>query len=179
MIVQMQEYMLERGEMLRGQVRKIRATSVESVREAAVGSAGTLRALKSPVRVIARSGVKLTAVSQQAVQNLIELQSAAVTAALGELALRIERATRAENIVEFVRGQVELAPTTRDRMVEDANRAANILKVAGRDFRAVAKHAFASIADKGDKETVAAKPARRKTAKRATRKAPARARKTA
>ena len=98
MIVELQEYVAERGELLVGQVRKLRETSVDTVREAVTGSAENLKSLKSPVRVIARSGVKLSAVSQAAVQNLIELQSEVITSALTEVALRLERATRADNV---------------------------------------------------------------------------------
>ena len=53
MIVEMQEYVAERGEMLRGQVQKLRETSSESIREAITGSAETIKSLKSPVRAIA------------------------------------------------------------------------------------------------------------------------------
>jgi phasin family protein len=178
MIVEVQEYVAERGELLRGQVRKLRDTSVETVREAITGSAESLKALKSPVRLIARSGIKLSAVSQEAVQNLIELQSEVVTAALTEVAVRLERATKADNFVELVREQIELTPATRDRIVEDATRAVTIVRTAGREFRDVAVHAFETLSVKSKAEV--AKPARRKAAaKRATRKAPARARKTA
>jgi hypothetical protein len=182
MIVDMQEFVAERGEVLVGQVRKMRETSVETVREAVVGSAETLKALKSPVRMIARSGVKLTTVSQVTVQNLIELQSDVVTSALNDVALRLERATRAENIIEFVREQIELTPATRARMVDDATRAVTIFKTAGRDIRNVARHAYESIVEKAEKEAEAPKAAiRRKTAaaKRATRKTVRRARKAA
>jgi phasin family protein len=182
MIVDMQEFVAERGEVLVGQVRKIRETSVETVREAVVGSAETLKSLKSPVRMIARSSVKLTTVSQATVQNLIELQSDVVTSALNDVALRLERATRAENIVEFVREQIELTPATRARMVEDASRAVTIIRTAGRDIRNVARHAYDSIVEKAEKEVEAPKTAvRRKTAaaKRATRKTVRRARKAA
>ena len=179
MNVTMQEYVAERGELLFGQVRKIRETSVESVREAFTGSAETLKALKSPVRTIARSGVKLTTVSQTTVQNLIELQSDVVTAALNDVALRLERATRAENIVEFVREQIELTPATRARVVEDANRAVAIFKTAGKEFRNVAVHAVEMLSDKAKAEVAAAaKPIRRK-AKAAVRKPAKRARKAA
>jgi phasin family protein len=177
MNVTMQEYVAERGELLFGQVRKIRETSVESVREAFTGSAETLKALKSPVRTIARSGVKLSTVSQATVQNLIELQSDVVTAALNDVALRLERATRAENIVEFVREQIELTPATRARVVEDANRAVAIFKTAGKEFRNVAVHAVEMLSDKAEVAT-AAKPIRRK-AKTAGRKPAKRARKAA
>ena len=182
MNINMQEYVAERGELLAGQVRKMRENSVETVREAFSGSAETLKALKSPVRTIARSGVKLTTVSQTTVQNLIELQSDVVTAALTDVALRLERATRAENIVEFVREQIELTPATRARVVEDANRAVAIFKTAGREFRTVAKHAVDMLSDKGKAEVAAAaKPVRRKTAtaKRAASKTAKRARKAA
>jgi uncharacterized membrane-anchored protein YhcB (DUF1043 family) len=182
MNINMQDYVSERGELLAGQVRKIRENSVETVREAFSGSAETLKSLKSPVRTIARSGVKFTAVSQTTVQSLIELQSDVVTAALSDAALRLERATRAENIIELVREQIELTPATRDRVVEDANRAVTIFKTAGRDFRNVAKHAYQSIVDKAEKDAEAPKAAARRkttTAKRATRKTAKRARKAA
>ena len=141
MNVDMQEYISERGDLLTGKVRSFRKNSAATVREAITGSAETLKALKSPVRMIARSGVKLTSVSQTAVQSLIELQSDVVTSALTDVALRLERATRAENIVELVREQIELTPATRARMAEDETRVVTIVKVAGREFRIVAKHA--------------------------------------
>jgi phasin family protein len=180
MIVEMQEYVAERGELLRGQVRKLRDTSADSVREALTGSADTIKSLKSPVRALARSGIKLSTVSQEAVQNLIELQSDVVTSALTEMALRLERVTKADNLIELVREQIELTPATRDRIVEDANRAVTIFKTAGREFRNVAKHTIEIVYDKGKAEVEAAgKPVRRKAAKKAARKAPARARKSA
>ena len=181
MIVELREYVAERGELLVGQVRKLRETSSDRVREAVTESAENLKSLKSPVRVIARSGVKLTAVSQSAVQNLIELQSEVITATLTDVALRHERATRAASIVDLVRDQIELTPATRARIVEDANRAVTIFKDAGRGFRGVATHAYESIVERNAKEAIekVAKPVRRKAAKRATRKTPVRARKVA
>ena len=179
MIVEVRDYVAERGELLRGQVSKIRETSVESVREAFTGSAESLKALKSPVRMIARSSVKLSAVSQEAVQNLIELQSDVVTSALTDVAVRLERATKADGLIELVREQIELTPATRDRIVEDATRAVTIVRTAGREIRNVAVHAFETLAVKAKDEVV--KPARRKVkaATKRARKAPVRARKTA
>ena len=79
-----------------------------------------------------------------------------------------------------MREQFELTPATRDRIVEDANRAVTIFKTAGREFRNVAKHTIELVYDKGKSDVEAAgKPVRRKTAaKRPARKAPARARKS-
>ena len=75
MIAQMQDFVAEQTAVLQDQMDKIRKESVETVREAVVGSAENLKALKSPVRTIARSTVKVTTVSQTAVASLIELQS--------------------------------------------------------------------------------------------------------
>ena len=181
MINEVQEFVAERGELIRDQVRKLRENTAESMRETLTGSADSIKSLKSPVRALARSGIKLSTVSQETVQELIELQTDVVTAALTEVALRLERATKADNIVELVREQIELVPATRDRIVEDATRAVTIFRTAGREFGNIAKHTIEIVYDKGKAEVAAAgKPVRRKTAaKRPARKAPARARKTA
>jgi len=178
MINQMQELMSERTHALTEQVQKMRKESAESVREAVVGSAESLKALKSPVRLIARSGIKVTAVSQAAVQNLIELQSEMITSALTDMAVRLERATRAAGIVELVKDQIETLPATRTRFVEDATRAVSIFKDAGRDLRTVATHAYAKVVETAEQDLPEVKVARRKV-KRAVRKTTARARKVA
>ena len=179
MFGQIQELVAQQGDLLRGQVRKLRKNSSASVQTAIFGSADTIKGLKSPVRALARSGVKLVSVSQETVQSLIELQSEVVTAALSEAAQRLERVAKAENLVDLVRGQVELLPATRERIVGDASRTVAILRTAGRDVRAVAKTAYSGIVE-NDKSPVPSQvtAARRKTAaKRATRKTAGRPRK--
>jgi len=147
MIAQMQEFVAEQTAAFQGQVEKLAKESAETVRETVVGSAETLKSFKSPVRTIARSGVKITTVSQTAVASLIELQSDMLTSALSDAALRLERASRADNIVELVREQVEMIPATRDRIVEDAQRAVTIFKHAGRDFRGVATNLYDKVVE--------------------------------
>ena len=177
MISQMQEFVADQTAALSSQVSKIRKESVETVREAAVGSAEGLKSLKSPVRTLARSGIKITNVSQTAVANLIELQSDMVTAAISEAALRLERASRAENLVELVREQFEMIPATRARIVEDAQRAKLIFKHAGRDLRGVATNLYERVVEPVEEKVPAAKTAKRR-AKRAVRKTTTRARRT-
>jgi len=185
MINQVQEFVAEQAAALSSQVEKIRQESVETVREAVVGSASGLKSLKSPVRTLARSGIKITTVSQTAVASLIELQSDMLTSAISDAALRLERASRADNIVELVREQVEMIPATRDRIVEDAQRAALIFKHAGRDLRGVATNLYERVVETAEENlpevTVTkrrAKAGARKT-KAAVRKTATRARKTA
>jgi hypothetical protein len=178
MIAQMQEFVAEQTAVLQGQVEKFTKESVETVRETVVGGAETLKALKAPVRTIARSGVKITNVSQTAVASLIELQSEMLTSAISDAALRLERASRADNIVELVREQIEMIPATRARIVEDAQRAALIFKHAGRDLRGVASNLYERVIETAEENVPEVKVVKRK-AKRAARKAPARARKTA
>jgi len=176
MIEQIQDFVSEQTAAISTKVKKIRKESSETVRDAVVDSAGNLKSLKSPVRVIARSGVKLTSVSQTAVASLIELQSDVLTSALSDVALRLERAARADGIVELVRDQVELAHATRGRVVEDAQRAVAIFKVAGRDLKGVATHVYERIVEAGEEKAApVAKTAKRKTT-RVVRKAKTRAR---
>lgn len=178
MITQMQDFVADTTSALTGQVQKIRKESVETVRDAVAGSAENLKSLKSPVRVIARSGVKLTVVSQTAVSSLIELQSDMLTAALSEAALRLEKAARAENVVELVRDQFEMLPATRARIVEDAQRAVEIFKVAGKDLKNVAVHVYEVVVDTTEEKIPEVKTAKRKV-KTAARKTKARVRKVA
>jgi hypothetical protein len=149
----------------------MRKDSMETVREAAVDSASGLKSLKSPVRTLARSGIKITSVSQTAVASLIELQSDMLTSAISAAALRLERASRADNIVDLVRDQIEMIPATRTRILEDAQRAALIFKHAGRDLRGVATHLYERVVEPTEEKAPAAvKTATRKT-KRGVRKA--------
>jgi hypothetical protein len=185
MINQVQEFVAEQAAVLSSQVEKIRHESVETVREVVVGSASGLKSLKSPVRTLARSGIKITTVSQTAVASLIELQSDMLTSAISDAALRLERASRADNIIELVREQVEMIPATRDRIVEDAQRAALIFKHAGRDLRGVATNLYERVVETAEENlpevTVTKRRAKagvRKT-KTAVRKTATRTRKTA
>ena len=185
MINQMQEFVAEQAAALGSQLEKMRKESVETVREAAVDSASGLKSLKSPVRTLARSGIKITSVSQTAVASLIELQSDMLTSAISAAALRLERASRADNIVELVREQIEMIPATRARLVEDAHRAALIFKHAGRDLRGVAANLYERVVETAEENipevTVTkrrAKAGARKT-KAVVRKTATRARKTA
>ena len=143
-----------------------------------IGSAETLKSLKSPVRTIARSGVKITAVSQNAVASLIELQSDMITSAITAAALRLERASRADGLVDLVRDQIEMIPASRDRIVEDGKRAVHIFKVAGRDLRGVAANLYEKVVDATEEQIPEVKVAKRKV-KTAVRKTKARARKVA
>jgi hypothetical protein len=175
MIEQIQDFMSEQTAAISSQVKKFRKDSVETVRDAVSVSADNLKSLKTPVRVIARSGVKVTNVSQTAVASLIELQSDILTSTLTGMALRLERAARADGIVELVRDQFELTQATRSRVVEEAQRAAEIFKVASRDLKTVATHAYERFSETAEVKAPAVKTAKRK-AKRAVRKTTARAR---
>ena len=169
MIDQIQDFMSDRKAALTDQVQKIRKGSVETVRDAFTDSADNLKSLKSPVRTIARSGVKVTNVSQAAFANLIELQSDIITSALTDVALRLERAARADSIVDLVRDQFELAQATRGRVVEDAQRAVEIFKTAGRDLKGVAEHTYERFVETAEEKAPVVKAAKRK-AKRTVRK---------
>ncbi len=178
MINKVKEFVTEQTQALAGQAQKLGKAPVETAREAAVKSAAGIKSLKDPIRALARSGVKLTAISQGTAQSLIELQAEMVTTALTEAADQLERAARANNVLELARDQADVLKATRDRIVSDISQAVTIFKDAGGDVRKVATHTYESVTGKGKAAPAAAKKktkaAARKKGKRPARKAPAR-----
>ena len=170
MNVDMQDFMNEQTQALAGQARKFRKNPVGFMRKALVDSAEGLKSLKRPVRMVAHSGVKLTAVSQNTLSSLIELQAEAITAALSGAATRLERAARSDSVVDLVVNQAEMMPATRDRIVDEATRAVEIFKHAGRDVRKVATHAYATVTGRTDEELAVARKTATRKAKRTVRK---------
>jgi hypothetical protein len=175
-VQQVQEFVAGHAAALAGRVQKARRNSLTSARDAVRNSADSIRSLKSPVHTIARSGIKLTSVSQTLSQNLIELQTDIFNAAISDAALRLERASRAASLADLLREQIGLVPATRTRFTADAQRAAKIFREAGREVRAVAAQTFQSIRTPDSGPAPAAK---RKARKTAARKSPARKRKAA
>ena len=166
MIVEMQEFMSEQTQALGDQVEKFRKNPQRFMRKALVDSAEGLKGLKRPVRMVAHSGVKLTAVSQNTLASLIELQSEVFTSTMTAVATRLERAADAEGVVDLVLDQVSMLPATRDRIVDEATRAVEIFKDAGRDVAGIAAHAYATVTGRTDEELAAAK---KKVARKARR----------
>jgi len=122
------------------------------------------------VRTVARSGIKLTAVSQSALQGLIELQEQIVTSALDDAAAQLEGVARTEKVMDLVRDQADVLRSTRERIVADMRRAVDIVADAGRGVREIATDTYTKV-----RKPAAATAAK---AKRATRKSPARGRTT-
>ena len=178
MVAHTKEFRTELKRDLAEQIHRFRGEPVESMRGFAVSSADSLKSLKVHVRVFAHSGVKLAAVSQNAAQNLIELESDVITSALSAAAMRLERAAQAENVVDLVLDQAEMLGATRERLADQASRAVEILKVTGRDLRDVAKHTYERVIKMTEEEVPEVKRAKRKV-KRAVRKTTARVRKAA
>ena len=173
MVNKLKDFVKEQREILAEQAGKLRTDPVKAARAASMKSAERIKALKDPIRAVSRSGVKLTAISQSTAERLIQLQEQLVTSALTDAATQLERAARADNVVELVRDQADVLRATRDRIVSDITEAVTILKDAGGDVRKVATHAYESVTGKAEAAAPKAKVARRK-AKRAVRKAPAR-----
>jgi hypothetical protein len=168
----------ERRRELAEVMLRFRDEPVETLREAAATSADGIKSLKAPVRAFAHSGVKLATISQNTLQNLIELESDVVTSALTAAAMRLERAAQAEGVADLILDQADMLGATRDRIVDHATRAVEIFKVTRRDLRGVARHAY-EVAVKATEEKVPEVKRARRKVKRAVRKSAARARKAA
>lgn len=179
MIIEIQEFVSEQSQALADQAQKFREDPVGLMRKALVDSAEGIKSLKSPVRMVAHSGVKLTVVSQTALQSLIELQSEVITSALSAAAMRFEHAARAEGILDLVLEQTDMLPATRDRLVDEATRGAAIFKDAGREVRKLALQTYGKVFETAREELPKAKTTRARKAKRVVRKTGVRARKLA
>jgi predicted amino acid-binding ACT domain protein len=179
MVARINEFASEQRQALAVQVQKFREQPIESMREVAMTSADGIKSLKAPVRAFAHSGVKLTAVSQNAMRDLIELESEVVTSALTAAALRLERAVEAENVVYLVLEQAEMLGATRDRIVDEMTRAVEIFKVAGREVRKVGTHLYGQVFERAEEAPLKAKGTRARKARSAVRKSTARVRKAA
>lgn len=173
MIGQIREFVSEQRQALIDGMQKFRDESVVSMRELALSSADGIKSLKEPVRAFAHSGVRLATVSQHALQKLIELEAEVVTSALTDAALRLERALDADGVVDLVLDQAEMTGATRERLVDEATRAAAIVKVAGRDVRKVGTQLYGKVFEAAEEELPKAKTRARKV-RRTVRKTTAR-----
>ncbi|MCM2309912.1 MAG: phasin family protein, partial [Steroidobacteraceae bacterium] len=169
MVNKIKDFVTEQREILAEQAGKLRTDPVKAARAASMKSAERIKALKDPIRAVSRSGIKLTAISQNTAERLIQLQEQLVTSALTDAAAQLERAARADNVVALVRDQADVLRATRERIVSDITEAVTILKDAGGDVRKVATHTYESVTGKAEAAAPKAKVARRKV-KRAVRK---------
>jgi phasin family protein len=144
-------------------VGNMKRSRVAAARRAATESAARIKSLNNRVRELARSGVRLTYISNGAVQNLIELQADIVNSALGEAAEQIQRMAYTESVRDLAGMQADVLQAARKRIVEDISRAVTILKDAAGDMRKVATTAKT--------KTAAAPKKKRKSARRKTKTA--------
>ena len=162
------QFLSEKSQALAEQARAMGEVPAAAARGAAARSAEQIKSLRSPVRVVARSGVKLTAISQAMLQGLIELQEQIVTSALDDAATQLQSAANTDSVMDIVRNQADVLRSTRERIIADMNRAVSIVTEAGRGARDVATETYSKV-----RKPAAAEPAK---TKRAARKAPAAAR---
>ena len=129
------EFIDEQKKGLTELLANLSKSRVVAARNAARESAARIKELNGRVRALARSGVRLTSVSQGAAQDLIELHADIVNAALTEAATQIERLAYTESVRDLARMQTEVLQATRQRIVDDIARALTILKDAAGDAR--------------------------------------------
>lgn len=164
------EFLEEQSKGLTELLQSLTSSKVAAARKAARDSAVRIKSLNGRIRSLAQSGVRLTAVSQDAVQRMIELQAEIVTSALTDAAVQIERLAHTESVRDLGRMQGEVLAATRQRIVGDLSRAVTILKDAsGAARKAMASAEPAKPAAKRKAARGKAKTATKRAAKSATR----------
>jgi phasin family protein len=165
MIAELNEFLEEQTTGLAELARRLRQSRAAVARKAAAASAARVRSLNGRVRSLARSGVRLTSISQATAQSLIELQAEIVTDALTDAAEQMQRIVYTSSVRDLAREHAGVLQAAQQRIVNDIARAVTILKGAAGDVRKVASSATAA-------EPVAPKkPARRKPRSKVARKA--------
>ena len=177
MVSKARQFVNERSQDLADRARRLGTAPVQIARSAALQSAGRIQSLKDPVRALSRSGVRLTAISQSTAQSLIELQAEIVDSVLSNAAAQLERAAQTESVMDLARDQADVLRATRERIVEDLNKAVAIFKDAGGNVRGVATQTYGGLAGEATRQKPAA-TRRKPAAKKAVRKVKRTARKT-
>ena len=165
MIAELNEFLEEQTTGLAELARRLRQSRAAVARKAAAASAARVRSLNGRVRNLARSGVRLTSISQATAQSLIELQAEIVTDALTDAAEQMQRIVFTSNVRDLAREQAGVLQAAQQRIVNDIARAVSILKGAAGDVRKVASRATAA------EPAAPKKPVRRKAGSKVARKA--------
>ena len=162
MIAELNEFLEVQTTGLAELARRLRQSRAAVARKAAAASAARVRSLNGRVRGLARSGVRLTSISQATAQSLIELQAAIVTDALTDASEQIQRIAYTSSVRDLAREQAGVLQAAQQRIVNDIARAVKILKGAAGDVRKVASGATTT-------DSVAPKrPVRRKARSKST-----------
>lgn len=170
----MSEFIAEQMKGLTEMVTELRRSRVQAARKAAVESAARIKSLNQRVRSLARSGLRVTAASQGAVQSLIELQEDIVTSALNDAAAQMERLAYTESVRDLARVQGEILQAARQRIVDDIARAVTVLRSAAGDVRKAAERAESAKPVKAKAKAKAKVKAKSKVKAKARAKAKAR-----
>jgi len=171
------EFLAEQSKGLAELAAGLRKSRAAAARRAAKESAARIEALNGRVRALARAGVRVTAASHGAVQDLIELQAEIVGSALTEASEQIQRLGYTESVRDLARVQADVLQAARHRIVEDMSRAVTILKRAAGEARGDAVRAGGARSVKGKRTArrSARRPVRGKAKVKAQAKAKARA----
>jgi phasin family protein len=162
----------EQAEFMSEQARVFRQAPGVLMRRAAAKSASGIKALQRPVHVVTRSGMRLTSLSQETLQSLLELQLEVVTSVLTNAAAQLERVARARGVRDLAGSQAEELRAARKRIAADIKRVIEILRRAGKGVRTVASDTYEDAVKPPEMELAPvprAKP--RRKAKRVVRKA--------
>ena len=160
MINQMQDFVTEQVQAFAGHAQQFGTDPLATVREGMAYSVDGLKSLEQPVRAAARSGVQLASLSHKTAQELIELQSQMMTAALGEMAEGLERAAQAKDLAALVSAQAEALRLSAERLVNDANRALQIFTAAGRGMQEISVETYEKVARPAAEQAVRATKAK-------------------
>jgi len=120
-------------------------TSMTYARSSTEQLADRLEGLGTPIRTLQHASAKFTVVSQRYFEELLDVQAAAVRAALEDGAARLRIVAQAEDLRTLVRDQIERLPASRARISADLRHAAQATGKAGRELRDLAGDTYGRL----------------------------------
>jgi phasin family protein len=142
--------------------------AIQRLRAATLDTAGVIDSSRKPVRKFTEAGLRINRISSKGVEKLVKQQATFVDSAIEGGAHRLELAARADSLRALVGDQISVLPKARHWAVLNARKTIEIVKDTGDEIGDVLR------------TTVAApKPARKPVARKTTRKAKGKTRRTA
>jgi len=144
-------------------------TLVSGARSQTEQVAGRVVDGKKPVQALSKLGLELSSLSHRTTSKVLKNQTRLIEHQIDALAGRLHTAARAGSIRDLVRSQIRLIPQDASRFVEATSKTLSVVADAGGEVRQLFAGTVAELRGKPQGKTT--KPAARKKAKTATRKA--------
>ncbi len=172
------ERLYEISSDVRDQAGAYAARAADVARDSVDRAASQVDAVKTPVEKLADAGQELNNLAHAYFGRAVALQARVVQMGLDEAAKRLRMLAEADSLQHAYGRQLQASAGTRERVMQDANEALEIVVDAGRGVSELARRTYAEVLG-GVKRKARPVRAKAKKARKSVKRKVARARKAA